>query len=60
MDEIERDSGVCATCVVRLRDACAFRQQVLTCEELFLQAKLEDKDILEGSYERDHTSDAKC
>ncbi|KAL0853037.1 hypothetical protein ABMA27_012815 [Loxostege sticticalis] len=47
VDEIERDSGVCATCVVRLRDACAFRQQVLTCEELFLQAKLEDKDILE-------------
>ncbi|XP_060809305.1 zinc finger protein 25 [Amyelois transitella] len=43
VDDNEKDSGVCATCVVRLRDACAFRQQVLQCEELFLQAKLEDK-----------------
>ncbi|KAL4711215.1 hypothetical protein ACJJTC_019056 [Scirpophaga incertulas] len=44
IDDNERDNGVCATCVVRLRDACAFRQQVLQCEELFLHAKLSDKD----------------
>ncbi|XP_045530320.1 PR domain zinc finger protein 5-like [Pieris brassicae] len=44
VDGEDKDSGVCATCVVRLRDACAFRQQVLQCEELFLSAKLEDKD----------------
>ncbi|XP_075989399.1 uncharacterized protein LOC142985242 [Anticarsia gemmatalis] len=44
VDDNERDSGVCATCVVRLRDACAFRHQVLQCEELFLSAKLHDKD----------------
>ncbi|XP_053623482.1 PR domain zinc finger protein 5-like isoform X2 [Plodia interpunctella] len=44
VDGNERDSGVCATCVVRLRDACAFRLQVLQCEELFLHAKLDDKD----------------
>ncbi|CAH2062196.1 unnamed protein product, partial [Iphiclides podalirius] len=46
VDEDMKDSGVCATCVVRLRDACAFRQQVLQCEELFLHSKLEDKDDL--------------
>ncbi|CAK1554414.1 unnamed protein product [Leptosia nina] len=44
VDGDEKESGVCATCVVRLRDACAFRHQVLQCEELFLSAKLEDKD----------------
>ncbi|CAK1587494.1 unnamed protein product [Parnassius mnemosyne] len=44
VDEDMKDSGVCATCVVRLRDACAFRQQVLQCEELFLHSKLEDKE----------------
>ncbi|XP_063899193.1 zinc finger protein 37 homolog isoform X2 [Helicoverpa armigera] len=46
VDDNDKDCGVCATCVVRLRDACAFRQQVLQCEELFLSAKLEDKDTL--------------
>ncbi|CAG4981700.1 unnamed protein product [Colias eurytheme] len=46
VDGEDKDSGVCATCVVRLRDACAFRQQVLQCEELFLSAKLEDKEEL--------------
>lgn len=44
VDGDEKDNGVCATCVVRLRDACAFRRQVLQCEELFLSAKLDDKD----------------
>ncbi|XP_023939774.2 zinc finger protein 25 [Bicyclus anynana] len=44
VDDEAKDSGVCATCVVRLRDACALRLQVLQCEELFLSAKLEDKD----------------
>ncbi|KAM3957597.1 uncharacterized protein ACR2FA_008300 [Aphomia sociella] len=45
VDDNEKDCGVCATCVVRLRDACAFRSQVLQCEELFLHAKLEDKEV---------------
>ncbi|XP_063390935.1 PR domain zinc finger protein 5-like [Cydia fagiglandana] len=40
VDDNEKDSGVCATCVVRLREAIAFRHQVLQCEDLFLQAKL--------------------
>ncbi|CAB3261054.1 unnamed protein product [Arctia plantaginis] len=48
VDDNEKDCGVCATCVVRLRDACAFRNQVLQCEELFLSAKLQDKDVDEG------------
>ncbi|KAJ0169995.1 hypothetical protein K1T71_014601 [Dendrolimus kikuchii] len=52
VDETEKDSGVCATCVVRLRDACAFRQQVLQCEELFLSSKLEDKGATETKPEK--------
>ncbi|CAK1587527.1 unnamed protein product [Parnassius mnemosyne] len=31
---------ICATCVCRLREASAFRQQVLRCEELLLKAKI--------------------
>lgn len=31
---------VCATCVMRIRDAFSFRQQVLHCEEAFLQTKV--------------------
>ncbi|KPJ02298.1 Zinc finger protein 358 [Papilio xuthus] len=53
IDEDMKDAGVCATCVVRLRDACAFRQQVLQCEELFLNAKLEDKDDTKKDVEID-------
>ncbi|CAG5057403.1 unnamed protein product [Parnassius apollo] len=33
---------VCATCVIRLREAFAFRQQVLRCEEAFLQMRMCD------------------
>ncbi|XP_073964475.1 uncharacterized protein isoform X2 [Choristoneura fumiferana] len=44
LDGDSKDSCICATCVVRLREAVAFRQQVLQCEEVFLQAKLENKD----------------
>ncbi|XP_072943112.1 uncharacterized protein [Epargyreus clarus] len=44
VDDEDRDCGVCATCVVRLRDACAFRAQVLQCEELFLNSKLGDRE----------------
>ncbi|XP_068625812.1 zinc finger protein 480-like [Battus philenor] len=53
IDEDMKDTGVCATCVVRLRDACAFRQQVLQCEELFLNSKLEDKDETKKEMEID-------
>ncbi|CAH2062230.1 unnamed protein product, partial [Iphiclides podalirius] len=42
MDGDNKDSCICATCVSRLREACAFRQQVLQSEEVFLKAKLED------------------
>ncbi|XP_053623447.1 zinc finger protein 260-like [Plodia interpunctella] len=35
---------ICATCVMRLRDACSFRKQVLQCEEAFLQMKMLDGD----------------
>ncbi|KAJ8703998.1 hypothetical protein PYW07_013292 [Mythimna separata] len=34
----ESERVICATCVVRLRDACAFRHQVLVCEEKLLSA----------------------
>ncbi|KAG6460277.1 PR domain zinc finger protein 5 [Manduca sexta] len=44
LDGEGKDSCVCATCVVRLRDACAFRQQVLQCEEAFLNARMQTKE----------------
>ncbi|KAG7298326.1 hypothetical protein JYU34_017926 [Plutella xylostella] len=47
-DDSERDCGVCATCVVRLRDASSFRRQVLQSEEVFLQARLQYRDDLDG------------
>ncbi|CAG9574914.1 unnamed protein product [Danaus chrysippus] len=59
VDEDVKDSGVCATCVVRLRDACAFRQQVLQCEELFLGAKLGDKDETKKSSEMELKTEPK-
>ncbi|XP_049883331.1 zinc finger protein draculin-like [Pectinophora gossypiella] len=42
LDGEKKDSCICATCVVRLRDACAFRSQVLSCEQVFLDARLEN------------------
>ncbi|XP_026749355.1 PR domain zinc finger protein 5-like isoform X2 [Galleria mellonella] len=45
LDGDSKESCICATCVTRLRDACAFRQQVLQCEDAFLSAKLESKDV---------------
>lgn len=48
MDDNAKDSGVCATCVVRLRDASALRRQLLQCEELFLNAKLQPDKNREG------------
>ncbi|XP_013163786.1 PREDICTED: gastrula zinc finger protein XlCGF26.1-like [Papilio xuthus] len=40
---------ICATCVSRLREACAFRKQVLRCEELLLSAKIHlDNDVEES------------
>ncbi|XP_041988788.1 PR domain zinc finger protein 5-like [Aricia agestis] len=59
VDDEEKDSGVCATCVVRLRDACAFRHQVLTCEELFLSSKLGDKDELKKSIDMELKTEPK-
>ncbi|KOB76327.1 Uncharacterized protein OBRU01_05885 [Operophtera brumata] len=36
LDGDSKDCCICATCVVRLRDACAFRRQVLQCEQALL------------------------
>ncbi|XP_072943185.1 uncharacterized protein [Epargyreus clarus] len=33
---------ICATCVQRLREAFTFRQQVLRCEEVFIQMKMDN------------------
>ncbi|CAH2100687.1 unnamed protein product [Euphydryas editha] len=40
---------ICATCVQRVRDAILFRQQVLKCEEAFLQVKMYDEET-KGKY----------
>ncbi|CAB3261023.1 unnamed protein product [Arctia plantaginis] len=40
LDGEETERLICATCVVRLRDARAFRLQVLQCEERLLSAAL--------------------
>ncbi|XP_068626125.1 gastrula zinc finger protein xFG20-1-like [Battus philenor] len=42
LDGDNKDCCICATCVSRLREACAFRHQVLQSEEVFLKAKLEE------------------
>ncbi|XP_060809203.1 PR domain zinc finger protein 5-like isoform X1 [Amyelois transitella] len=45
MDGDSKDSCICATCVSRLREAFTFRQQVLASEEVFLSARLENKEL---------------
>ncbi|CAG9789624.1 unnamed protein product [Diatraea saccharalis] len=40
----EMDRLICATCVMRLRDASAFRQQVLQCEEKLLKIQMQVDD----------------
>ncbi|VVC99809.1 unnamed protein product [Leptidea sinapis] len=51
VDDDERDSGVCATCVVRLRDACAFREQVLQNSKKYeMKRPLAEK---RNTYDRD-------
>ncbi|CAG5057423.1 unnamed protein product [Parnassius apollo] len=42
LDGDSKDSCICATCVARLREASAFRHQVLQSEEVFLNARLEE------------------
>ncbi|XP_050559522.1 transcription factor Ouib [Spodoptera frugiperda] len=44
LDGETKECCICATCVVRLRDACAFRQQVLQSEEVFLSTRLHLKE----------------
>ncbi|KAJ8705690.1 hypothetical protein PYW08_012736 [Mythimna loreyi] len=51
LDGDTKDCGVCATCVVRLRDACAFREQVLQSQEAFLSSKLQLKEDGVGKME---------
>ncbi|XP_013134242.1 PREDICTED: zinc finger protein 25-like [Papilio polytes] len=41
---------VCATCVMRLRDAHSFRQQVIRCEEAFLQIRMSEDPQKSESY----------
>ncbi|PZC71400.1 hypothetical protein B5X24_HaOG213506 [Helicoverpa armigera] len=45
----ESERLICATCVVRLRDARAFRRQVLHCEEKLLNAALHIHDYDENA-----------
>ncbi|CAH2108962.1 unnamed protein product [Euphydryas editha] len=44
LEEDSKESCICATCVSRLREACAFRRQVLQSEQMFLEARLQNKD----------------
>ncbi|KAL0853044.1 hypothetical protein ABMA27_012820 [Loxostege sticticalis] len=44
LDGEPTDRLICATCVTRLRDASAFRRQVLQCEEKLLQAQIQGED----------------
>ncbi|CAK1554416.1 unnamed protein product [Leptosia nina] len=44
LDSLPTERLVCASCVHKIRDAYIFRQQVLKCEEAFLQAKIYDND----------------
>ncbi|XP_045530188.1 transcription factor Ouib-like isoform X2 [Pieris brassicae] len=46
LDGDNKDNCICATCVGRLREASAFREQVLMCEQLFLNAQLQNKECL--------------
>uniref|UniRef100_A0A2A4J945 Protein krueppel n=1 Tax=Heliothis virescens TaxID=7102 RepID=A0A2A4J945_HELVI len=49
LEGAECERLICATCVVRLRDARAFRQQVLQCEEKLLNAALHVHDYDENT-----------
>lgn len=41
LDRAQAERLICATCVTRLRDATAFRKQVLICEQTLLQVAYE-------------------
>ncbi|XP_063899210.1 zinc finger protein 808 [Helicoverpa armigera] len=49
LEGAESERLICATCVVRLRDARAFRRQVLHCEEKLLNAALHIHDYDENA-----------
>ncbi|XP_075989183.1 uncharacterized protein LOC142985108 [Anticarsia gemmatalis] len=49
LDGEESERLICATCVTRLRDARAFRQQVLQCEEKLLNATVTIHEVGEDS-----------
>ncbi|CAH2987557.1 unnamed protein product [Chilo suppressalis] len=51
LDGDTKECGVCATCVARLRDASAFRHQVLQCEQMFLASRLDTKEELTSKIE---------
>ncbi|XP_053623328.1 transcription factor Ouib-like [Plodia interpunctella] len=60
LDGDSKECCICATCVSRLRDACAFRQQVLACEDVFLRSKLDIKDAdLDADLEVDRKLEVK-
>ncbi|GBP33050.1 hypothetical protein EVAR_18528_1 [Eumeta japonica] len=54
--ENDNKVGVCATCVLRIRDASAFKKQVLQCEEIFLR-KLHE--VIEEDQQIDSDADNK-
>ncbi|XP_050676877.1 zinc finger protein 260-like isoform X1 [Leptidea sinapis] len=45
LDSGPTDRLICASCVHRLRDSYEFKQQVLKCEDAFLQARLHDQEV---------------
>ncbi|XP_072943114.1 uncharacterized protein [Epargyreus clarus] len=47
LDGDDKDSCICATCVLRLREAKAFRHQVLRSEEAFLEARMDADNEIE-------------
>ncbi|XP_050676881.1 zinc finger protein 555-like isoform X2 [Leptidea sinapis] len=61
LDDDSKDSCICATCVRRLREAHAFRRQVLQCEEMFLSAKLQNKAAIKLEVKLESaSSDGEC
>ncbi|KPJ14222.1 Gastrula zinc finger protein XlCGF26.1 [Papilio machaon] len=57
LDGKPTDRLVCATCVMRLREAHSFRQQVLRCEEAFQQVRMSDDTLNNHIKNYDSSSD---
>uniref|UniRef100_A0A2A4JKF9 ZAD domain-containing protein n=1 Tax=Heliothis virescens TaxID=7102 RepID=A0A2A4JKF9_HELVI len=60
LEGAECERLICATCVVRLRDARAFRRQVLQCEEKLLNANIQVHEDGELKNEADVKVEIEC